>query len=878
MALAAVGPAFGTDLERGLTGVDAAERLQGAGPNALDEQQRLPAWRLLARQFANTLTAVLAVAAVVTVVVGDTTDAIAIAVIVVLNALVGFVQEHRAERAMAALQQMATTNSRVVREGELRDVPTPEVVPGDVVHLASGDIVPADLRLVAVHGLRVDEAALTGESDPTAKVEDPITATREPPLPDQLNMAFRGTAVTVGRAVGVAVATGMATELGRIATLLEDDNGGVTPLQRRLAQLGRRLAVAALVVCAVVFTSGVASGESAHDMFLIAVSLAVAAIPEGLPAVVTVALALGAHRMALHHAVVRRLPAVETLGSVTVVCTDKTGTLTENRMMVERVWTPHAAYAVSGSGYDPEGSLTGPGDPATDPLLGPLAEVAAACNDAVLHAPRPGDPDWTITGDPTEGALLTFAAKAGVDPTALRQRRPRIAEVAFDARRRHMSTAHRLDGRCWVAAKGALGALAPLLDPVDAGRVAEAERAAERLAGEGYRVLALAQRRLDDLPDQAAELEQGLRLLGLVALVDPPRAEAAAAIAVCRDAGITPVMITGDHPGTATTIARRLGLIDGTDARVVTGEELDALDDDALAERVTGLAVYARTDPEQKLRIVDAWQARGAVVAMTGDGVNDAPALRRADIGVAMGLVGTDVSREAADMVLTDDDFATIVAAVEEGRRIYDNIRRFVRYLLSSNSGEIWVMFLAPLLGLPVPLRPLQILWINLVTDGLPAVALGLEPAEPGTMRRPPRPPEESILARGLWQQALWVGLLMAVVILPIQAFGRAADWPWQTMVFTTLALMQLGNAVAARSEEENSLRLGRGRANPWMVWAVAVSAAAQMATVYVPALRSVFHTQPLDGLQLSVVLALSAVPFLAIEAHKRLRRARARA
>lgn len=865
--------AFGSDAARGLDEDEADRRRAAVGANELIVQRRPSATERFARQFANTMNLVLGAAAVVTLFIGDRKDTVVIAIIVVLNAAVGFVQEHRAEQAMAALKQLTAATARVVREGTVSEVPAAEVVPGDIVRLAAGDVIPADLRLLEVHGLRVDEAALTGESEPSAKTARPLPEPAPSLVADQHNMAFKGTVVSYGRATGLVVATGMSTEIGRIATLLQGRGAGPTPLQQRLAVLGRRLAAAAVVVCAVVFVVGVATGEPVDKMFLTAVSLAVAAIPEGLPAVVTIALALGARRMAGRHALVRRLPAVETLGSVTVICSDKTGTLTQNRMMVEQAWTPAGDHTVSGRGYSPDGTVSpNSGETEGDPFLERLARVAAACNDAALHAPASAGASWTISGDPTEGALLAFAAKLGVEKTELDREQPRLAEIGFDATRRRMTTVHGGDAGCWVAVKGALSAIGPILAPSDHRLLEEAESVAERLAGAGFRVLAFAERSLAFVPDPLEGIERDLRLVGLAAIADPPRPEAFAAIATCRAAGITPVMITGDHPRTAHAVATRLGLLDGRDGHVLGGEDLDRLDGRALVERVPAVSVYARTDPEQKLRIVDAWKDRGAVVAMTGDGVNDAPALRRADIGVAMGITGTDVSKEAADMVLADDNFATIVAAVEEGRRIYDNIRRFVRYMLATNSGEVLVMFLAPLLGLPLPLLPAQILWINLVTDGPPAVALGLEPAEPDAMERPPRPPTESILAGGLWQHALWVGLLMAAVTITVQATARAAGWPARTMVFTTLAFLQLGNALAVRSERHSLWRLGL-RSNPWLATAVALSVVAQLAAVYLPGLHDLFDTTPLTAVQLGVVAAASTTVFAAVETEKLVRR-----
>jgi Ca2+-transporting ATPase len=852
-----------TDPLVGLTADAARERLLAAGPNSLAERRADPWWRVLARQVTSPMILVLIVASGVVAAIGDLKDTVVILAIVVLNAILGFTQEYRAERAMAALRRMTSPSATVVRDGAPVGIPAADVVPGDVVVLAAGDLVTADLRLFEIHALRVNEASLTGESEPVEKVTEPLPDVSAALIADQRNLAFSGTAVTHGRATGIVIATGMATALGQVAELIST-GPGATPLQRRLGRLGGELAAVALAVCALVFVTGIVRGEPVETMFLTAVSLAVAAIPEGLPAVITVALALGARRMAGRHALVRRLAAVETLGSVSVVCTDKTGTLTENRMQVERVWTPTGTIRVHGVGYDPAATFEpDPDDPAA---LDALAAAGALCNDASLVAPPAADVAWTITGDPTEGALVALAARRGLDVGALRERHPRLDEIGFDAGRRRMTTIH-ADGGCrLVVVKGAPEAVLRRLADDDGARAA-AHAAAEAMAADGFRVLAIAERREDPGSAANGDPESGLRLLGLVGIADPPRAAARDAIAACRAAGILPVMVTGDHPSTAAAIAGRLGLLDNG-RTLLSGAELEVMSDSRLDADVDRIGVYARTNPEQKVRIVRAWQARGAVVAMTGDGVNDAPALRLADIGVAMGITGTEVSKEAADMVLADDDFATIVAAVREGRRIYDNIRRFLRYLLTTNSAEIWVMAAAPFLGLPLPLLAIQILWINLVTDGLPALALGVEPAHENAMARPPRRSDESILGAGLWSQAIRIGLLMAAVTLGLQAGAIAAGWAWQTMVFTTLALLQLGNALAVRSTTLGLWQLGLG-SNAALLVAVGLGAVLQFALIYVEPLRGLFETDPLGPAELIVVLVASTAGFLGVEVEK---------
>lgn len=854
---------LGVDPAVGLSSVEAANRLERFGSNQLVAANNPSPVALFLRQFVNAMVLVLIVAAVVTSITGETTDTIVIGAIVLLNGVVGFIQEYRAQRALEALRNLEADQVTIRRDGESISVLAASVVLGDIVELATGDLVAADLRLTETRGLRIAQAALTGESESTLKDAATIDDPEVCPIADQHNMAFKGTAVTFGRGVGVAVATGTRTELGRIADLLTVRNELPTPLQRRLNSLARTLSVGAVLVCVLVFLVGLARGEPVREMFITAVSLAVAAIPESLPAVITVALALGARRMAERRTLIRKLVTVETLGSVDVICTDKTGTLTQNRMVVERVWTPRDEYRVTGDGYAPDGALVGGTDPAHDPFTQRLATVAALCNDARLQAPHEvGDP-WLLSGDPTEGALLALAGKLDVEPSAMREQLPRVEELPFDAERRRMTTLHHGSGEYRVVCKGALESLTPLLsDEIDVLRAARV--VGERWAHEGLRVLALADRSVDHSPD---ELEQHLGLVGLVGITDPPRAEAADALAQCRVAGIRAIIITGDHPSTAAAVARRIGLRI-LDSQILSGAELAKIDDAALVERVPEVTIYARVSPAEKLRIVGAWQRRGSVVAMTGDGVNDAPALRRADIGVAMGITGTDVSKEAADMVLADDNFATIVSAVEEGRRIYDNIRRVIRYLLSTNAGELWVMFLAPLIGLPIPLLAVQILWMNLVTDGLPAIALGLEPVELDAMRRPPRRRDETLFAGGLWQHVMWVGLLMAVIVLAMEVVERRLGGHWRTMVFTTLALLQLGHSLAVRSERRSTFTLALST-NPWLYVGVTMTMVAQLLVVYLAPLQRIFHTASLSAGELATVVAASTVVFFAVEVEK---------
>jgi P-type Ca2+ transporter type 2C len=836
---------------KGLTVSEAQERLVKYGPNVLQEKKKKPAWLMLLAQFKDVMILMLIAAATISGLVGELSDTVVILIIVLLNAVVGFIQEYRAEKAMEALKKMSAPTAVVLRSGATVQIPAAALVPGDIVALEAGAMVPADLRLLESFSLKIEEASLTGESLAVEKQVEELHGEKLP-LGDRTNMAYKGTLVEYGRGTGVVAATGMETELGRIALLLQEDESQ-TPLQKRLADFSKKLSFVVLGICMVFFAVGYLRGEEPVRLLLTAISVAVAAIPEALPAVVTIALALGARRLVKQNALIRRLPAVETLGSVTFICTDKTGTLTQNCMTVTQTWTPETP---------PEG-------------LKLDAKAALLYCMALNHDVKKNEKDEMV-GESTEVALAEKAASELVDFKP--ERFPRKAELPFDSVRKMMTTVHSIPlevgdgGGFLIITKGAIeSVLAVCEDADEVAMIAEAER----MGNEGLRVIAYGCRVVNELPSEIsfATLETGLQVCGLVGMMDPPREEAAKAIIDCRTAGIVPVMITGDHPATATAIAKQIGILQKPTDKTLTGMELEALSEEVFEEQIENIKVYARVSPEQKLQIVKVLQAKNHFVAVTGDGVNDAPALRRANIGVAMGITGTDVSKEAAHMILLDDNFATIIKAVREGRRIFENIRKFIKYILTGNSGEIWTIFLAPLVGLPIPLLPIHILWVNLVTDGLPSLALANEPSEKDLMQQPPRKPGESIFAKGLGVHVLWVGLLIGAVCLGTQAYAIAHDDPkWQTYVFTVLCFSQMGHVMAIRSERFFLFRQGLF-SNPMLLGAVSLTFVLQLAIIYLPALQNVFKTEALSWQELGACILVSLVVFHAVEIEKLFRK-----
>ena len=861
----------------------AASRLAAEGPNIVAQRRRVPWWLRVAAQLRDPLILVLIGAAVLTLATGDLSDAAVILVVIVVNTAVGVGQEARADRAVAALSELAAPAARVVRDGTEREIPAADVVTGDLLVLAEGDIVPADAQVIESAALLVDESSLTGESVPVSKeagAERDAAAAAPPataaPGTGSPGTVSAGTVVVRGRGHAIVTATGAASAMGRIASML---SGGsrLTPLQRRLMGVGRVLAVGATLLCAVVFGIGIAHGEPLELMIVTAISLVVAAVPESLPAVTTLSLALGARRMAARNAIVRRLPAVETLGSVTVLATDKTGTLTEGRMAVRELWMPSGEASVTGHGYSPEGAVSRGGEiltPQTAPDVAAVLTAAMLCNDATLVPPDGQTSEWAAIGDPTEAALLAAGARLGLDRSAVASEWPRMAEVPFESARKTMITAHRSrHGGFRVLCKGAPEALLTraLLD-TDPGTLERASRKAHDLAGAGMRVIAVAAGDRDTLPADPSRLEQSLtqqrlRLLGLLAIADPLRSSAAATIHACRAAGIAPILITGDHPATARNVAAELGFIDDG-GLVVDGRQLAVAQAAANGHRageehghggetLTRARVFARTTPEQKLGLVQELQKAGQIVAMTGDGVNDGPALRRADIGVAMGRRGTEVARQAADLVLADDDLASVVAAVEEGRRIYANVRRFLLYGLSGGAAEIIIMLAGSALGMPVPLLPAQILWINLMTHGLPGVALGAEPVAPSIMTRPPRPPDESILGAGLWQSVVAIAIVISAVSLGAGTWAHTTGRAWQSTIYLVLGATQLGVAMGVRARTFT-------RENPFLPLAVAGAFGLQVLGLYLPVLQNLLGTQPLPATDLLIACVLSLAGYAA--------------
>ena len=859
---------LGGSRTRGLEASEAAVRLARHGPNRVAEPERTSPWRLLFEQFKNVLVLILLVGAAISVALGHEVEAIAIAVIVLFAVGLGFVQEYRAERAMEALRRMAAPRASVVRDGRPITIDSDQVVPGDLLQLVTGDRISADARLIEVVLIRTDEASLTGESEPVEKVTEAL-ADEKLPLGDRRNMVYAGTSVTYGRGRAVVTATGMRTEFGSIAGLLQTIEREVTPLQRDLDRVGSALARGAFAIVAVISLLGLLRGEPLLEILLFGVALAVAVVPEALPAVVTISLAIGVQKMVRRHALVRRLPAVETLGCTTVICSDKTGTLTRDEMTLREIFAGGRHLHVTGSGYEPKGSFTWNGAAVTPDLeLLELLAAGALASDARLTQ---GEHGPGIQGDPTEGALVVAAAKAGLEKDVLDSASPRVAEIPFDSATKRMTTLHRTPQGPVAYAKGAaeviLAACASRWTADGPRALAPEEReailaTARSMASHALRVLAVARKPTHEIGDAERDLE----FLGLVGLMDPPRPEVRSAIEVCRRAGIRVVMITGDHPDTAEAIARELDLL--SDRRIVTGAELDAMSDDALQVEADDIAVYARVSPAHKLRVVEALQATGHIVAMTGDGINDAPALKKADIGIAMGVTGTDVTREAAEMTLTDDNFTSIVAAVEEGRIIFGNIKKYLMYLLAANIGEIGLMTGAMLLGWPLPLSAVQILYVNLATDGLPALALAVDPPDKHVMGRPPRDPRVGIFTRPVVFLMLLGGAWSTFINLVVFGFALRSGRPFAectTLSFTCLVLVEFAKAFAYRSERISTFH--RPFANRWLDLAILWELSLLMLVIYVPFLHHPFRTTGLSRAEWGAALtaALSVFPILEI-------------
>jgi P-type Ca2+ transporter type 2C len=883
-----VSETVGTEPVKGLASEEAGRRLQTFGHNALTEKNNVSPITLFLNQFKDFMVLVLMAATLISGLLGEYLDAITIVAIIMMNGVLGFVQEFRAERSLRSLKELSAPTAKVLREGHVTQIPARELVPGDVILLESGDRVPADIRFVETNSLYVEESALTGESVPVSKHCEHIDSDQVP-LGDQRNLGFMGTMVTRGTARGIVVRTGMATEMGKIANLIQNTESMDTPLQHRLEQLGKILIAVAIGLTVMVVVAGIMHGQPSYAMFLAGVSLAVAAIPEGLPAIVTIALALGVQRMIKRKAIVRKLPSVETLGCASVICSDKTGTLTQNKMTVTHLWQGGRVFGVTGEGYDPHGQIIErdqPVDLKESPSLRRLLQVSVLCNNATIEESYPDQkkkntrdklkPIWAVKGDPTEGALAVLGAKTGMIRSSLEGLYRRVAEFPFDSERKRMSVIIEHQGGKLLCTKGAPDVLMELCSyilwedrviPFTPTLRAKVMAANEGMAKSALRVIGLAYREVksSERTEQQEQMENQLIFVGLAGMIDPPRREVKEAIATCRKAGIKTVMITGDHQTTAEAIAKQLGLLP-SHGQIVNGRELQAMSDEQLDARSDEIYVYARVSPEHKLRIVKSLQRRGHVVAMTGDGVNDAPAIKAADIGIAMGISGTDVSKEASSLVLSDDNFATIVAAIEEGRGIYENIRKFIRYLLASNVGEILVMFFAMMLGMPLPLVPIQILWVNLVTDGLPAMALGVDQAEKDLMQHKPRSSKENIFARRLGWKILSRGFLIGICTLAAfwlilrQDPGDADNLVRaQTVAFATLVMAQLIHVFDCRSSR--SIFHRNPLQNRWLVLSVISSVVLLLGVVYIEAIQPIFRTVPIGLSEWLVVLLFAGIP-----------------
>ncbi len=888
----------------GLSTQEAKSRLEKHGYNELGEEKKTSIWSLVAEQFKSTLIIILLAAVAISLGLGllnlepgaglpeEITDAIVIFAIVAAVVVLGVIEEFRSEKAMAALKKMAALTATVIRDGIDIEIPAREIVPGDVVVLTTGDKIPTDLRLIEAANLRTEEASLTGESTPVEKITTPIAAA-EVPIGDRKNMAYSGTTVAYGRGKGIAVATGMSTEFGKIAAMLQEVEEEQTPLQKSLDKVGKWLGYACIIVVAIVvglelvrtfISTGEITGGTFVDMFIWGVSLAVAAVPEALPAVVVISLSIGVRKMVKRHALIRRLAAVETLGCTTVICSDKTGTLTQDQMTVRQVYANGRLIDVTGVGYEPKGEFRAEGKPldiSRDKPLHTLAMINTLCNDTKLVM---ADGAWDIKGDPTEGALVVVAAKAGLLQEEANEKFPRIDEIPFSSERKRMTTIHSTPEGRVAYSKGApeviLDSCSHIMAdsqerPITDNDRAQALNTATKMAGDALRVLGMAYRRVPENLSCKEDSETGMTFVGLAGMIDPPRPEAKEAINLCDQAGIKSVMITGDHKLTAMAVARELGLLKKGEA--LTGAELDTLSDEQFEQKVGNVEVYARVSPAHKLRVIEAFDKKGEIVAMTGDGVNDAPALKKADIGVAMGITGTDVSKEAAAMVLTDDNFASIVAAVEEGRGIFQNIKKYLIYLLSANVGEVLVMFIAGLMGMALPLVAIHLLWVNLATDGLPALALAVDPADPDIMQRRPRDPRSSIFSKYMLITIALIGVAIAATMIPMFMWKMTeAGGSWsdvnnpllpeaQTMVLATLIMFELFLTFACRSEIHSFFKLGP-RSNMWLVYANLVSLGMLFAIMYIPGLQEPFHVAPLQGEDWLWIIPISLSGFVTLE------------